>query len=40
MVVVGIAVAAVVHGLFNVAVFVFPVASIVMVGVGLWWVLR
>ncbi len=40
VVVVGIAVAAAVHGLFNVAVFVFPVASIVIVGVGLWWVLR
>ena len=32
-------VAAAVHGLFNVTVFVQPLASLIIVGLGLWWVL-
>ena len=34
-----IVVAAAVHGLFNVSVFIFPMASLAIVGLGLWWVL-
>ena len=34
-----IVVAAAVHGLFNVGVFIFPLASLAIVGLGLWWVL-
>ena len=39
IVVTGVAVAAVVHGLFNVAVFTFPLAAVATVAIGLWWVL-
>ena len=35
----GIAAAAVVHGFFNVTLFVFPLGGLPLVGVGLWWVL-
>ncbi len=35
----GVGVAAAVHGLFNVAAFAFPLVSLVIVGLGLWWVL-
>ena len=35
----GVTVAAAVHGLFNVSVFIFWPAAIAMVAVGLWWVL-
>lgn len=35
----GVGVAAVVHGLFNVTLFVFPLADLAIVGLGLWWVL-
>lgn len=38
-VVAGLAAASVVHGLFNVTVFTQPLASLVIVGLGLWWVL-
>lgn len=39
-VVVGIAVAAIVHGLFNVFVFAFIPAAIALVVLGVWWTLR
>ena len=35
----GVACAAVVHGLFNVTVLVFPIAAVGIVAGGLWWVL-
>lgn len=34
-----IAVAALVHGLYNVVVFAYPLAVLPMIGLGLWWVL-
>ena len=36
---VGLTVAAAVHGLFNVLIFVQPLTSLIIVGLGLWWVL-
>lgn len=40
IVIVGIAAAAVVHGLFNVFVFAFIPAAIALVVLGVWWTLR
>lgn len=39
LLVTGIAVAAVVHGLFNVTLFIFPLPAVGIVALGLWWVL-
>lgn len=40
IVIAGIAVAAVVHGLFNLFLFAFPLVSIALVILGVWWTLR
>ena len=39
VVLVGLGCAALVHGLFNVTVLAFPIAAVMIVAVGLWWVL-
>ena len=36
----GLACAALAHGLFNLTIFVFPLASVGLVALGLWWALR